>query len=49
MTAAHFNLGVTYLDQGRRRQALDQYEILNGLEPDAATRLFEKIYPESIQ
>lgn len=49
MTAAHFNLGLTYLNQGRRKMALDQYEILNSLEPDAATRLFDKIYPESTE
>lgn len=47
MAAAHFNLGMTYLNQGRRKSALDQYEILNRLQPDAATRLFENIYPES--
>jgi tetratricopeptide (TPR) repeat protein len=49
MAAAHFNLGMTYLNQEHRKLALDQYEILKGLEPDAATRLFEKIYPESTE
>jgi tetratricopeptide (TPR) repeat protein len=37
----------TYLSQGRRKLALDQYEILDELESDAAARLFVKIYPES--
>ncbi len=47
MDAAHFNLGITYLNQGQRKLALDQYEILNGLGSDAASQLFEKVYPES--
>jgi tetratricopeptide (TPR) repeat protein len=49
MAAAHFNLGMTYFDQGRRKLALDQYEILRGLESDSANKLFESIYPESTQ
>ena len=47
MAAAHFNLGMTYLNQGRRKLALDQYEILNGLEAEAASALFKSIYPET--
>jgi tetratricopeptide (TPR) repeat protein len=47
MEPAHFNLGITYLSQGNRKLALDQYEILRGLESEAATPLFERIYPES--
>lgn len=46
MAPAHFNLGVAYLELGRRKLALDQYEILKGLEADAADSLFEMIYPE---
>ena len=49
MAPAHFNLGMTYLSQGNRKLALDQYEILRGLESEAATPLFERIYPESTQ
>jgi len=47
MAVAHFNLGMTYLDRGHRKLALDQYEILKGLESDSANELFESIYPES--
>lgn len=47
MAAAHYNLGLTYFSQGRRKLALDQYEILKGLDPDSANKLFERIYPES--
>jgi tetratricopeptide (TPR) repeat protein len=46
MAAAHYNLGITYLDQGRRKLALDQYEILHGLEAAEANKLFEQIYPD---
>jgi hypothetical protein len=47
MAAAHYNLGLTYFDQERRKLALDQYEILKGLASDLANDLFERIYPES--
>jgi tetratricopeptide (TPR) repeat protein len=47
MVAAHFNLGMTYLNQGQRKLALDQYEILNGLGAASAQKLFDSIYPES--
>ena len=49
MAAAHFNLGMTYLNQGRRKLALDQYEILNGLEAASAKKLFDSIYPENAE
>ncbi len=49
MAAAHYNLGMTYFGQGRRNLALDQYEILKGLESESANKLFESIYPESTQ
>jgi hypothetical protein len=49
MTAAHYNLGMAYLNQGRRQLALGQYEILRGLETESADALFENIYPESTQ
>jgi hypothetical protein len=45
--AAHYNLGITYLVQGPRKLALDQYEIPHGLGAQEADHLFEKIYPES--
>jgi tetratricopeptide (TPR) repeat protein len=47
MAAAHYNLGLTYFNQGRRKLALDQYEILKGLDSDSANELFERVYPES--
>jgi tetratricopeptide (TPR) repeat protein len=47
MTAAHYNLGLTYFHQEHRKRALDQYEILKGLESYLANDLFEHIYPES--
>ena len=49
MAAAHFNLGMTYLNQGRRKLALDQYEILSGLGAESAKALFDSIYPESTE
>jgi tetratricopeptide (TPR) repeat protein len=49
MAAAHFNLGMTYLNLERRKLALDQYEILKGLASDSADELFESIYPENIK
>ena len=49
MADAHFNLGMTYLNQGRRKLALGQYEILSSLGSDSANKLFERIYPESTE
>ncbi len=48
MTEAHYNLGLLLLDQGKRNLALDQYEILKHLDPEAAERLFTKIYPDGM-
>jgi tetratricopeptide (TPR) repeat protein len=45
MVEAHFNLGMAYLEQGQRKMALDQYEILKVLDAEAAGRLFDRIYP----
>ena len=36
MAAAHYNLGLAFLSQGRRQLALGQYEILKTLKPDIA-------------
>jgi tetratricopeptide (TPR) repeat protein len=47
MAPAHFNLGMTYISLGRRKPALDQYEILKSLDKTMASTLFERIYPES--
>jgi tetratricopeptide (TPR) repeat protein len=47
MVRAHYNLGLTYLEMDRRKQALDQYEILKHLDAEAAGTLFDRIYPEN--
>lgn len=43
----HFQLGRTYAQQGKIEAALKQYEILKKIDPVAAERLFEDIYPDS--
>lgn len=48
MAAAHYNLAIVYLNQGHRKLALDQYEILKSLNTNAANLLFMQIYPASI-
>jgi len=48
MDIAHYNLALVFLNQGHRKLALDQYEILKSLNTDAANLLFKKIYPENI-
>jgi len=48
MAASHYNLGVLFLEQGNRKLALDQYEIIKNLDAEAATRLFEQIYPAAL-
>ena len=45
MVAPHYHLGRIYLDRGDRKLALDQYEILQDLDTQAADRLFGLIYP----
>lgn len=47
MVEAHYHLGQIYLDRGDRKRALDQYEILTGLDTQAADRLFDLIYPDA--
>jgi tetratricopeptide (TPR) repeat protein len=47
MVAPHYHLGRIYLDRGDRKLALDQYEILKGLNTQAADRLFDLIYPDA--
>jgi len=42
---AHYQLGLLYLEAGNRPQALDQYKILQKLDLQAASLLFDRIYP----
>lgn len=49
MAPAHYNIGQLFLSQGNLKRALNQYEILKTLETALADRLFEKIYPSSIE
>lgn len=49
MAPAHYNMGQLFLSQGNRKLALHQYEILKSLEKELADRLFEKIYPSTIE
>lgn len=48
MAPAHYNLGRLYLRQGNHKLALHQYQILKSLEKALANRLFEKIYPSTL-
>ena len=45
MVEAHYNLGLTYLEMGNRKLALDQYAILQSLDDGIASALFDHIYP----
>lgn len=49
MAPAHYNMGRLFLSQGNRKLALHQYEILKSLETVLADRLFDKIYPQSLE
>lgn len=44
MAPAHHNIGLLFLIQGNRKLALQQYEILKGLNTELAQSLFGKIY-----
>ena len=48
LAPAHHNMGLLFLSQGNRRLALQQYEILKGLDKALAEGLFRQIYPEEI-
>ncbi len=41
---AHFNIGVFYINEGRKDAALDEYKILKKLNKDLAENLFDQIY-----
>ena len=43
-TYAHYSLGMTYLVQGDRNAALDEYKILMDLDKEIANQLFDMIY-----
>jgi tetratricopeptide (TPR) repeat protein len=47
--SAHYHLGLLFLDQGNRKLALQQYEVLKGLDIVAAKRFFRIIYPQSLE
>jgi tetratricopeptide (TPR) repeat protein len=49
MAPAHHNMGLLFLDQGSRKLALQQYEILKELNTELAQSLFGKIYSETAQ
>jgi tetratricopeptide (TPR) repeat protein len=48
MVTAHYHLGLLFLGQGNRKLALQQYEVLKGLDIAAAERFFKIIYPQSL-
>lgn len=48
MAGPHYNIALLFLRQGNRELALQEYAILKNLDKDMARRLFEIIYPESI-
>ncbi|OQY11553.1 MAG: hypothetical protein B6I30_06570, partial [Desulfobacteraceae bacterium 4572_187] len=41
---AHFNMGVFYLNAGRKDAALEEYKILKKLHKKTAGKLFDMIY-----
>lgn len=49
MAPAHHNIGLLFLNQGNRKLALQQYEILKGLNTELAKSLFGKIYSETTE
>jgi tetratricopeptide (TPR) repeat protein len=49
MVPAHYHLGLLFLGQGNRKLALQQYEVLKGLDVAAAERFFKVIYPQSLE
>ena len=49
MVPAHYYLGLLFLGQGNRKLALQQYEVLKGLDIAAAERFFKMIYPQSLE
>jgi hypothetical protein len=49
MVPAHYHLGLLFLGQGNRKLALQQYEVLKGLDIAAAERFFRIIYPQSLE
>jgi tetratricopeptide (TPR) repeat protein len=48
LAPAHYYLGRLFIDQGKPRLALNQYEILKGIDDTLAQRLFGEIYPGAI-
>ena len=48
MVPAHFSIALLFLRQGNTHLALREYAILKNLDKDAARRLFEMIYPATI-
>ena len=48
MAQAHFSIALLFLRQGNRKLALQEYAILKDLDQDAALRLFDTLYPDSI-
>ena len=49
LVPAHHNLGLLFLNQGNRKLALQQYEILRDLDEKTAESFFGKIYPQSLK
>jgi tetratricopeptide (TPR) repeat protein len=48
MVPAHFSIALLFLKNGNRNMALQEYAILKSLDREVARKLFEMIYPESI-
>jgi tetratricopeptide (TPR) repeat protein len=48
MVPAHFSIALLFLRQGNPQLALREFAILKSLDKDAAQRLFEMIYPDTI-
>lgn len=49
LVPAHYHLGLLFLGQGNRKLALQQYEVLKGLDIAAAELFFGMIYPQSLE
>lgn len=48
MAPAHFSMGRLFIEQGNRKMALHQYEILKSIDATLADRLFGQLYPDTI-